>query len=239
MVLFQKPFHLLDELLCVVLRLLVLGAQAENLLIEVGLQRINSHSEALFVQLLLDLEIALISLFIMDVLVDEVVDEGDLRLNYLSHAHYLLSELLEALQPPPRSIKNGLGDEHVRIAHKFFILAYLVVQQVWEYVTRYKAVLLDVLRRRYKWRFGLHVLPPIIAIALEADPLSHTHLSFQVSSAYTNKKLNKMMENNSTILTACRLILAVAHLVIDVPSRFDLFVYLFLYYINLFNTLNT
>ena len=184
MVLFQEPFHLFDELLCIVLSLLVLGAQAENLLVEVGLQRINSHSEALLVQLLLNLEVALISLFIKDVLVDELVDDGDLRLNFLSHAHYLLSELLEALEPPSWSIKNGLGDEHVRITHKFFILAYLVVQQVREYVTRYKTILFDVLRRRYKWRFGLHVLPPIIAIALEADPLSHANLSFQVSSTY-------------------------------------------------------
>ena len=104
MILLQEPLHLFDELLSIILRLFVLGSQAEHLLVEVSLYRINSHCEALFVQLLLDFKVAFIGLFIKDVLMDHVVDVGHFDLNFLSNGHYVLSELLQALQSTARSI---------------------------------------------------------------------------------------------------------------------------------------
>ena len=201
MILLQKPFHLLNELLCIFLRFFVLGSQTEHLLVEVVLYSINSNCEALFVQLLFDFKVAFISLFIKDVLMNHVVDIGHLDLDFLCYGHYILSELLQALQSPTRSIKNSLWDEHISVTHEFFILANLIVKQVWENVTSNQAVLLNILSR-HNWRFGFHGLPPIVRVAFQADALSISHLSFYVSSAYRFEQ-KRCNYDGLVKLTAC------------------------------------
>ena len=109
--------------------------------------------EALFVTLDVQLEIALISLVVVHVGLEEAIDEGDSVLHVLRLAHQVLPESLDGLEATAGSLEDRLRDEHVCIAHELLILAHLRIEEVGEDFTRYQLVLLS--RQWCNWSLGL------------------------------------------------------------------------------------
>ena len=83
--------------------------------------------KAFFIAQDVGLKVTLIRLLVVDVVVEDLIDIYDLRLDILCRIHQILPQLLYLLESSSRPFKDGLGDEHVCITHELFILAYLRV----------------------------------------------------------------------------------------------------------------
>lgn len=79
-----------------------------------------------------DLKVALICLFTIDVVVDALKNVRLLLPDLLVEFQDFLTDLLGLVKAFPRSLKDGLGDVSVCVAHELVVLRNLRLQQVRE-----------------------------------------------------------------------------------------------------------
>ena len=88
-----------------------------------------------------DLQVAIVSLGVVDVFIKKMVDVNDSCLNLLGLIHNSFTKGLDVLQSTSRALKDCLRDEVVSIAHKLLIFTDLLVKEIREDVTSNDLVL--------------------------------------------------------------------------------------------------
>lgn len=123
--------------------------------------------KAFFVQFNICLKIALICLFVINIVIENLIDSNDLLLDFFCRRHDILPQSFDTLESATRALKNSLGDEHIGIAHELLIFAYLRVEEIWENLSRNHFVLQGVILRNGRLSFGTEF--PVGLLGIEAE----------------------------------------------------------------------
>ena len=132
MVLLQELLHLVHEVIRVFLRLAKLVSQSFHLLVETGLDSIEVDMVALLILPHVNLQIPRVVLLHIDVVPDALKYMLLLLLDLCVQLLDLVPQDLHVGEALSRALKNNLGHENVRPAHKLLILLDLGVEKARE-----------------------------------------------------------------------------------------------------------